>query len=280
VIAVGQLRYAGRRAGGDDVARAQRQGAGEKPDVLAQGADHVAGMGLHHRLAVLFHADVQVLRVVDFVAGDDPGPEAREGVEALANVAGVVAALSPGVAQAEIPAYEVAEHVLERPLLGDFARRPADDGAQLALEVHVHGDFGQDHRAAGTRDGRSRFQKELGHQLVLAHAGAVVRSHPFDHFGLVSAVIRRRGPDGARVGDIQHFLSDFGKLLSINFADFLKINFFRILLFNLPNNTDCIVRTPGIPNQDLVYIINHAHYRKPNISFFVTDQCMCPYFHI
>jgi hypothetical protein len=48
--------------------------------------------------------DGEVLRLLDLVAGDDPGAEGRKGVEALAYVPGVVPAAPPGIALADIPA--------------------------------------------------------------------------------------------------------------------------------------------------------------------------------
>jgi hypothetical protein len=57
-------------------------------------------VGLHHGAAVLLDVDAQVLRLADFVAGDDPWSEPAECVEALADVARVVPALAPGVAPA------------------------------------------------------------------------------------------------------------------------------------------------------------------------------------
>src|SRR5712691_5913895 len=64
VIAVGELRHARRRAGRDEDAGLERRHAREKADVLAQPADHVAGVRAHRELAVLLDADREVLRIV------------------------------------------------------------------------------------------------------------------------------------------------------------------------------------------------------------------------
>src|SRR5712691_13384894 len=77
VIAVSELCHAGRRSGGDEHTGLERHHAGEKADVLAQAADHVAGMRAHRKLAVLLDADREILGIVDLVARDDPGPQAR-----------------------------------------------------------------------------------------------------------------------------------------------------------------------------------------------------------
>src|SRR5262245_58912142 len=147
-IAAGELAHARGRARGDQRTGRKRGHAGEEADVLAQGADHVAGVRAHRELAVLLDPDRQVLRIVDLVARHDPRPEASEGVEALADVAGVVPAASPRVALAEVPEDRVADNVLERLLLAVVPRGAADYGAQLALEVHVLGDPRQHDRTA------------------------------------------------------------------------------------------------------------------------------------
>src|SRR6266567_2362781 len=137
VIAVGELRHARRRAGRDEPAGLERRHAREKADMLAQSADHVAGVRAHRELAVLLDADREVLRIVDLVARDDPGPQAREGVEALADVARVLPAAAPGIALAEVPANGIAENVIESLLFADVARGLSDHRAQLAFEIHV-----------------------------------------------------------------------------------------------------------------------------------------------
>src|SRR5438093_52069 len=139
-VARGELLHAGGSASGDEHAGSEGRHAGEEADVLAQGADHVAGVRGHREAAVLLDADREVLRVVDLLARDDPGPEAREGVETLADVARVVPAASPWIALAEVPQDGVAEDVVERAVLGDVPRGPADHRAQLALEIDVPGD--------------------------------------------------------------------------------------------------------------------------------------------
>src|SRR4051812_14506107 len=125
-VAVLELAYASRRPRGDEVARTQREHAGEEPDVLAHAADHVAGVRLHLGLAVLLDAHGEVLRIGDLVARDDPRPEPGERVEALADVARVLPPATPGIALAEIPADGVAEDVIERVRLAHAARGRPD----------------------------------------------------------------------------------------------------------------------------------------------------------
>src|SRR5712692_4013838 len=199
VIAVGELRHARRRAGRDEDSGPERRHAREKADVLAQSADHVAGMRAHRGLAVLLDADREVLRIVDLVARDDPGPQARESIEALADVARVLPAAAPGIALAEVPANGVAENVIESLLLADMARGLSDHRAELAFEIHVFRNLRKDDGAARADEGRGGLEEELRHQLVLAQGRAVGRAHFFAHLRLVRLVVRRRGPDGRRI---------------------------------------------------------------------------------
>src|SRR5262249_22639734 len=148
----------------------------------------------HDRGAILLDPDREVLGVVDLVARDDPRTQAGEGIEALADVPGVLPAPAPGIALAEVPQDRVAEYVIERRVLAHAARCLADDRAQLAFEIPVPRDAGQDHRAARADDRRDGLQEELRHQLVLGEARAVVRIHLAAHFGLVGLVVRRGSP--------------------------------------------------------------------------------------
>ena len=157
-------------------------------------ADHVAGVGAHDLLAVVPRSEVEVLRLRDLVPGDDPGPLRAEGVEPLADVAGVLLAPAPGVPLADVPADGVAEDVVQRLLFGDLAGGLADDHAQLALEVHVVGHLGDDHGAARTDDGRHRLQEVLRHVVVLVRQFLVAAAHARLHLLPVVHVVGRRGP--------------------------------------------------------------------------------------
>src|ERR1043166_1396628 len=115
VIAVVELADTGRCAGGDEIPRAQGQAAREKSDVLSDPANHVAGMSRHGFFAILQNFDRKILRFVDFVARHNPRSQAAEGVEAFADVAGIMHSFAPGIPLADIPADGVAENVLWRP---------------------------------------------------------------------------------------------------------------------------------------------------------------------
>src|SRR2546427_13295864 len=107
----------------------------QKPDVIPQAADHVASVRGHRRPAVQLDLDAHVLRLGQLVARDDPRPERGEGIEALADVARVLAAAPPGGAPAGVPADGVAENVLERPGPAHPARAAADDRGPPRLVV-------------------------------------------------------------------------------------------------------------------------------------------------
>jgi len=62
----------------------------------------------------------------------------------------------------------VAEHVVQRLLLGRVSRPLSDDGAELALKVDVLRELGKNNGSSRTDNGRGRLEKELGHQLVFA----------------------------------------------------------------------------------------------------------------
>src|SRR5690349_173355 len=120
MVAVRELGHAGGRAGGEQRAGLERRHARKEADKVAQAVDHVRCVRLHHDLAVLLDVDAQVLRLANLVAGDDPGTEPAERVEAFADVARIVPAFSPGVADADVPAQGIAVDMVERALRGDL----------------------------------------------------------------------------------------------------------------------------------------------------------------
>src|SRR2546425_4120485 len=173
----------------------------QKPDVIPQAADHVASVRGHRRPAVQLDLDAHVLRLGQLVARDDPRPERGESVEALADVARVLAAASAGVALADVPADGVAEHVVERLSFAHAARARADDRAQLGLVVHVFRELRQEDGAARADDRRGRLEEELGHQVVLAEPGAIGAAGGSEHLRRMRLVVCRGGPDRRRVLD-------------------------------------------------------------------------------
>ena len=75
---------AGRRAGGDDVAGVEREKLAKVANEFLDAKDHSVGGAVLAALAVDFEPEFQVLRVGDFVFGDEPGAEGAEGVAAFA----------------------------------------------------------------------------------------------------------------------------------------------------------------------------------------------------
>src|SRR5205823_4996901 len=73
-----------RRAGDDHVARLEREILRAAPDDVPAVEDHGVGVAALALLAVDVEPHVEVLRILDLVLGDEPGPERAEGLAALA----------------------------------------------------------------------------------------------------------------------------------------------------------------------------------------------------
>ena len=76
--------HAGGGAGGDDVAGEQRRDGGDVFDEVRDLEDELAGVGVLQDFAVDGEADVERVRVGDFVGGDDGGAHGAEGGKLLA----------------------------------------------------------------------------------------------------------------------------------------------------------------------------------------------------
>ena len=79
----------------------------------------------------------EVLRILDFVLGDEPWPDRAEGLAALALVPLAAAALDLEYALGHVVAREVAGDGVLRFVLGEIARALADDDAELDLLVEL-----------------------------------------------------------------------------------------------------------------------------------------------
>src|SRR5690348_2377754 len=73
-----------RRTGRDHIAGGQRHEVAEIAHDLRAVEDHVAGRALLHHLAADLANEVESLRIGNFVSGDEPGTDRREGVATLA----------------------------------------------------------------------------------------------------------------------------------------------------------------------------------------------------
>src|SRR5882672_401060 len=117
---------AGRGAGRDHVARAQRHELADIRNQDPHGEDHVLGVAALARLAVDRGPHLQRLRIAALVGGDQPRTDRRERVGALA-LGRRAAALHLERALGDVVDDAIAGDVLHRVGLADVARVAADD---------------------------------------------------------------------------------------------------------------------------------------------------------
>ncbi len=128
--------HAGRRAGGDEVAGQQGHVVAEIGDEVGHAENHVARVAGLHALTVHVEPEVDVLRVGDLVAADQPRADRAEGVAAFAQIPlaalfELIGALGHVVDQA-IPG-----HVFERIGLAHKARLAPDDHAEFDFPIEL-----------------------------------------------------------------------------------------------------------------------------------------------
>ncbi len=107
-----------RGAGGDHVARLQAHELAEIGDEVRDAEDHGLGRAVLVAVAVDFEPHLEVLRIGDFVGGDEPRADRAEGVGRLALVP-LAAALGLEVALAHVVDDAVAGDVVEGVLFVD-----------------------------------------------------------------------------------------------------------------------------------------------------------------
>src|SRR3954451_17727921 len=134
---------AGRRAGGEQVAGAQREGVRDQRERVADGVDHLVGGAVLDGLAVDPGLHAQALPQVAHLGGRDQRPER----------AGVVAVLA------------------EDPLAGQLLRRPGGD----VVEGRVTDDGGQ----RLVRSGVDQRAADVGHDLALPVDALLVGGHRY-----------------------------------------------------------------------------------------------------
>src|ERR1022692_751737 len=126
------------RAGGDHVARLQHEELRAIPNDMLAVEDHVAGVAILALLAVDVRPYSEVLRVLDFVLGDEPGPERAEGLGALA--------LGEGLPMLQLE--RALRHVVAQAIAGDdvhgfflreITRALADHDDEFALVIELAG---------------------------------------------------------------------------------------------------------------------------------------------
>ena len=122
--------------------------------------DQFAGVGVLQDFAVDGEADGELMRVGDFVGGDDGGADGAEGGEALAH--GPLRGGELHVAGADVVDDGVAVDVVAPSGGGDAIAAVADDEGEFGFVVGLGGVFGQDDGFAGADDGGGQLEEDDG----------------------------------------------------------------------------------------------------------------------
>ena len=130
-------RDARRRARDNDVARFHHEELRAVPDKMFAAEDHRARVAALTALAVHVEPHVQVLRILDFIFGDEPRPDRAEGLAAFALVPLASRTLDLEYALRHVVRKEIAGDRILRLVLGEIARALAYDDAELNLVVEL-----------------------------------------------------------------------------------------------------------------------------------------------
>ncbi len=152
---------AGGGAGGDDVARVKGEELAQVADELADAKDHFAGVAVLATLAIDLEPDGQVLRVGDFVFGDEPGSDWAERVAAF-SFGPLAAAVFLERAFGNIVGDAVAGDVVEGIGLGNVLGRLADDDAEFGLPIGLFRTAREADVVVGADDGAGSFHEQDG----------------------------------------------------------------------------------------------------------------------
>ncbi len=120
----------------------------------------MARVGLLQRLAVDAQADVERVRVGDFVGAHEMRSHRGEGVEGFAHHPLRCCHLK--IACADVIEQRVAEDVLLPFLGGDVAASGSDDEREFGLVIRLRGVLGQDDGLAGSNDRRGELGEDGG----------------------------------------------------------------------------------------------------------------------
>lgn len=126
------------RAGRDHIARFEGDGLRNVMDQVVHLEDHHLRIRRLHHFAVQNALDIEHLRIGDFIGGRDEGADRRKAVEAFAAHPLAIGELQ--VAGRNVIQAGIAEDILQRVRLCDFARAAADDHGQFGLEVDLLAD--------------------------------------------------------------------------------------------------------------------------------------------
>lgn len=195
---------AGGRSGEDQIAGFQGHDAGEVGDDEVNGEDELRGAGILHGVAVESELDAEVVRVLDFIGGDEFGPEGGEGIEGFAGEPLLAGLVELPIARGDVMADGVAGDACEGMLLGDAACAFADDGDELGLVINLLAFRGELNGGAVADEGGGELGEEDGF-LGDGHAGLggvvlVVESEADDFLGVWDRWEEDSGFSG--VGDV------------------------------------------------------------------------------
>src|SRR5690606_29841766 len=191
---------AGRRAGGNDVARLQAHELAQVAHEVRHAEDHRARRAVLVALAVDLEPEVELVPVRHFVGRDEPRTDRAERIGAL-TLDPLAAHFQLEGALRHVVHDAVAGDVIERLGLRHVAGRPADDDAELDLPVGLLGAARDDDVVVGPRDGRRRLHEDdrLGRHGH-ARLGRVVRVVQTDADELADPADARA--DARRIGNL------------------------------------------------------------------------------
>ena len=133
--------HAGRRAGGDHIAGQERDELAHIAHNFCHAENHSARIANLHGHAVQVEPEGELLRIGDFIGGNQPRANRAKGVAALAFVPSA-AALQLVFALAQIIDHTVARNKFQCIFLCHILRLGADHNAQLHLPIALFGTLG------------------------------------------------------------------------------------------------------------------------------------------
>src|SRR5438270_8476663 len=190
--------YAGRRAGGDDVAWGERHELADVADECRHVEDELARRAALFGLAVHLEPDREIVHVADLVGRGEEGAQRGERVAALA-LHPLAAALELEGALGVIVVQHVPGDVAQRSVSLDVRRPAAHDDRELRLPIDLGGTLRNDHVVVRTGDRTRRLEED--HGLVRnGHAGLarVVAVVEADAHDLARPAQRRPQPRAIR----------------------------------------------------------------------------------
>src|SRR6266511_1715910 len=148
--------------------------------------DHGAGSAALALLAVDVEPHAQMLRILDLVLGDEPRPERTEALGAFA-FGPLPGALELEDALGHVVRQAIAGDHVQRLLLGEVARAPADDDGELDFPVELARLLGDDRIVVRPADAGRHLVED---DRLFGNSGA--------RFGRMVGIVE---PDGDEVGD-------------------------------------------------------------------------------